>query len=179
MARQRAIAPTSWYSRFGNAAQIASAVVALVGFSAVVWQINVAWKKNTEDAYRAELADARKVYMSYSDATLKYPELTYPDYDALMRNHIEYVRYQNYVSHMLYAYDEMLNLAPVVDSVDEEEWVLAFEIDLEPHHRYICQLPDPRLIKTFRLAMQQRLNKARQNCGDTKPLVEMTQASAR
>ena len=110
---------------------------------------------------------------------MKYRELTDPEYDALMRNHTEYVRYQNFVSHMLYAYDEMLNLAPVVDSVSEDEWVLAFEIDLEPHHRYICQLPDPRLIKTFRPAMQARLEKARQNCGDTRPLIEMTQASAR
>src|SRR4029079_2826937 len=168
MAAPGTVTPAPWYSRVGNVAQVASAIVAFVGFSAVVWQINQTRNKNTEEAYRAELADARKVYMSYSDATLKYPELTNPDYDALMRDHTEYVRYQNFVSHMLYAYDEMLHLAPVVDSVDEEEWVLAFEIDLEPHHRYVCQLPDPRLIRTFRSAMQDRLNKARENCGDTK-----------
>ena len=64
MARPRTIAPATSYSRFGNAAQIASAVVALVGFSAVVWQINQTRNKNTEEAYRAELADARKVYMA-------------------------------------------------------------------------------------------------------------------
>src|SRR4029078_12625228 len=159
MARQRTIVPTPWYSRFGNVAQIASALVAVVGFSAVVWQINGASKKNTEEAYRAELADARKSYMSYSDATLKYPERTDPDYDALMRNHTEYRRYQNFVSHMLYACDEMLTLAPVVDSVSEDEWTLAFELDLGPHHRYICQLPDPRLIQTFRAPTPDRLNR--------------------
>ena len=85
MARQRTIAPGPWYSRFGNAAQIASAAVALIGFTAVVWQINETRNKNTEEASRGELADARKSYMSYSDATLKYPELTDPD-DALMRD---------------------------------------------------------------------------------------------
>jgi hypothetical protein len=179
MARQRTTAPAPWYSRFGNIAQMASALIAVIGFSAVVWQINEAHNKNTVEAYRAELADARKVYMSYSDATLKYPEFTDPDYGALMRNHVEYMRYQNFISHMLYAYDEMLTLAPVVDSVSEAEWELAFQIDIEPHHRYICQLPDPRLIKTFRPAMQDRLNKARENCGDTRPLVESTQASSR
>jgi hypothetical protein len=110
--------------------------------------------------------------MAYSDATLKYPELTDPDYDVLLRSHNEYVRYQNFVSHMIYAYDEMLNLAPLVDSVSEDEWSLAFDIDLEPHRRYICQMPDPRLIKTFRVVMQARLNKMRENCADTKPLVE-------
>ena len=168
----------AWYLRFGNFAQMASALIALIGFSAVVWQINQTSSKNTQEAYRAELADARKVYMAYSDDTLKYPELTDPDYDALMRNHTEYMRYQNFVSHMLYAYDEMLTLTPVVDSLSESEWELAFQIDIEPHHRYICQLPDPRLIRTFRTAMQERLNKAREHCGDTKPLVEMAQASA-
>jgi hypothetical protein len=164
--------PAPWYSRFGNAAQIASALIALIGFSAVVWQINETHRKNTQENYRAELADARKVYMAYGEATLKYPELTDPDYDALMRNHVEYMRYQNFVSHMIYAYDEMLNLAPLVDSVSETEWALAFDIDLAPHHRYICQMPDPRVIKTYRPAMQLRLEKLRQNCGDTKPLVE-------
>jgi hypothetical protein len=177
--RQQGSPPPAWYLRFGNLSQMASALVALVGFSAVVWQINQTSNKNTQEAYRAEVADARKVYMAYSDATLKYPELTDPDYDALMRNHTEYMRYQNFVSHMLYAYDEMLTLAPLVDSVDEDEWELAFQIDLEPHHRYICQLPDPRLVRTFHAAMQRRLNAARQNCGDTKPLVETTQTSAR
>ena len=168
-----------WYSQFGNLAQIASAVIALIGFSAVVWQINEAHNKNTQENYRAELADARRVYMAYSDATLKYSELTDPDYDALMRNHIAYVRYQNFVSHMLYAYDEMLNLAPLVDTVSEKEWLLAFQIDIEPHRRYLCHLPDPRLIKTFHAAMQTRLEVVRRDCQGMAPLVEMTQTSTR
>ena len=179
MARQRTIAPTPWYSRFGNAAQIASALVALVGFTAVVWQINEAKEKSLQESYRSDLADARKIYMSYSDAALQYPRLSEPDYDALMRDHFEYVRYQNFVSHMLYAYDEILHVAALVDSVSEDEWGLAFEIDIEPHHRFICQMPDLRVIKTYRAAMQARLAKAREHCEDTKPLTQMTQASAR
>jgi hypothetical protein len=175
--RQQGQPPLAWYLRLGNFSQIASALIAVIGFSAVIWQINDAHNKSAQENYRAELADARKVYMAYSDATLKYPELTDPNYDALMRNHVEYMRYQNFVSHMLYAYDEMLSLAPLVDSVSEEEWALAFQIDLEPHHRYVCQMPDLRLIKTFNAAMQARLNKAREHCGDTKPLIETVQAA--
>jgi hypothetical protein len=175
-ARPGVVQTPAWYLRLGNLSQMASALVALIGFSAVVWQINETRNKNTQENYRAELADARKVYMAYSDATLKYPELTDPDYDALLRSHNEYMRYQNFVSHMIYAYDEMLNLAPLVDSVSEDEWSLAFQIDLEPHRRYICQMPDPRLIKTFRVVMQERLNKMRENCADTKPLVETAPA---
>jgi hypothetical protein len=37
-------------------------------------------------------------------------------------------------------------------------------------------MPDPRLIKTFRVVMQERLNKMRENCADTKPLVETAPA---
>ena len=48
----------------------------------------------------------------------------------------------------------------------------AFTIDLEPHRRYICNLPDPRLIRTYRPAMQARLDKARQDCSGEQPLVE-------
>ncbi len=170
---RRNVAPQpAWYFRFGNISQIASALFALVGCSIVIMQIQENRSRTQQESYRAELADARRSYMAYTDSTLKYPELTDPDYDALMRNHNEYVRYQNFFLHMLYAYDEMLHLAPLVDSVSETEWLLAFELDLESHQRYVCQLPDPRIIKTYRPAMQARLEKARTRCAGTEPLVE-------
>jgi hypothetical protein len=172
-APRRNVAPQPpWYLRFGNIAQICAAVVGLVGFSIVIMQIQENRNRTQQESYRAELADARRSYMAYTDSTLKYPELTDPDYDALLRNHNDYVRYQNFFLHMLYAYDEMLHLAPLVNSVSETEWVLAFELDLEPHQRYVCRMPDPRIIKTYRPAMQARLEKARTRCAGTEPLIE-------
>ena len=40
---------------------------------------------------------------------------------------------------------------------------LAFELDLEPHQRYVCRMPDPRIIKTYPRD-QARLEKARTRC---------------
>ena len=46
----------------------------------------------------AKEASARQVYMSYSEATLKYPELSQPNYEKIKADPVEYVRYKNYVS---------------------------------------------------------------------------------
>ena len=56
----------------------------------------------------AKETSARQVYMSYSEATLKYPELSQPNLDKIKTDPVEYVRYKNYVSHMLFAFDEIL-----------------------------------------------------------------------
>jgi hypothetical protein len=166
-------APVPWYLRFGNYAQICSALFALVGFSAVVWQINEARERNTHEELRQQLVEARKAYMSYSEATLRYPGLSDPDYGALMRNHAEYVRYQNYFSHMLYAYDEVIGMLRTMGERQvEREWALALQIDLEPHRRFICHLPDPRLIETFRPFMRDYIASVRKDCQAFEPLIE-------
>ena len=43
----------------------------------------------------AKEASARQVYMSYSEATLKYPELSQPNYEKIKADPVEYVRYKN------------------------------------------------------------------------------------
>jgi hypothetical protein len=167
--------PHPRHARFGNWAQIASAVIALCGFTIVILQLYDARRKATEESSRAELADARKLYMTFSDATLKYPYLSEPDYEMLMHNHNGYIRYKNFVSHMLYAYDDILNaIGAYKDSEDEAEWVVSFEVDIEAHQRYLCQITDPRFFKMYRLAMQNRLAEAnKKNCKDMQPLVEV------
>jgi hypothetical protein len=169
-----------WYSKLGNAAQIASALVGLCGFTIVILQINDARLKTAMEAARAELADARKLYLSYSDATLKYPHLTEPDYDMLMHNRNEYIRYKNFVSHMLYAYDEILNAAKSTDAEDEAEWAASFELEFAPHQRYLCQINDPRFFQMHRAEMQERLKKLKaENCKDAKPLIEVQEPAAK
>jgi hypothetical protein len=161
-----------WYSYYGNCAQIASALFAAIGFSVVAWQIGESRHKASEEAYRTELSEGRKLYVSYSEAALKYPQLAMPDYDELLRNKVEYERYQNFVSHMLYAYDEMLY---VTDRGGEheakDEWQVGFEVEIEPHQRYLCQISDPRFFKMFRPGMQARLKQRNDKlCKDEKPL---------
>ena len=71
-APRRSVAPRPpWYARFGNYAQIASAIFALVGFSIVILQIQENRNKTRQESYRAELADARRSYMAYTDSTLR------------------------------------------------------------------------------------------------------------
>jgi hypothetical protein len=165
--------PGPWYLRFGNVSQIASAVVALIGFSAVVWQINIARDRYAHEELRSQLYEARRVYMSYSETTLTYPQFTEPSYDALMRNHAEYLRYQNFFSHMLYAYDEVIGaLRAMGDQQAEREWALALQLDLEPHQRFICHMPDPRLVETFRPFMRDYIASVRKDCQSFQPLVE-------
>jgi len=41
----------------------------------------------------AKAASARQVYMSYSEATLKHPELSQPNLDKIKADPVEYVRY--------------------------------------------------------------------------------------
>ena len=168
-----AVPAPPWYLRFGNISQICSALFALIGFSAVVFQIQAAQVRYSKEELRAQLIEARRVYMSYSESTLAYPQFSDPDYSALLRNHNDYLRYQNYLSHMLYAYDEVIGVLRAIGDQDvEREWALALQLDLEPHQRFICYMPDPRLIQTFRPFMQDYVNAIRKNCQSFEPLVE-------
>ena len=87
---------------------------------------------------------------------------------------LEYKRYKNFVGHMIWAYDEILNaIAEYDDAEDEEEWLVAFELDIETHQRYLCSIDDPRYFKMFRRKMQERIaDRNATACKDMKPLIE-------
>jgi len=169
-----------FHAKAGNWAQIASAlfafvsmIVAIVGFTIVIRQMEDSRKKTADEAYRAELADARKIYVSYSEASLRYPQLTAPDFEILMHNHNEYLRYQSFVSHMVYAYDDILNVvAHSKESGAKDEWLLAFRADVAPHRRYLCHPADADFVQMYRPTMQALLKEAAGDCAQIKPLVE-------
>lgn len=81
---------SNWHPQWGNVAQIVSAVAALCAVE-VIFQLSFI-RGNAKEA------SARQVYMSYSEATLKYPELSQPNYEKIKADPVEYVRYKNYVS---------------------------------------------------------------------------------
>jgi hypothetical protein len=169
--------PTHWYSRYGNLAQIASAVIALIGFAVVIFQLNDNRKKSDAEAYRAELADARRNYATYSDAILRYPHLSDPDYAMLMRNHNEYLRYQAFVTHTIYAYDDILNVVRGGgDNEGLKEWLLAFQMDIRLHRRYLCHPTDKRFTEMYRPFMQKLLKDAAGDCKDVPDLTEALNA---
>jgi hypothetical protein len=91
----------------------------------------------------AKEASARQVYMSYSDATLKYPELSQPNLEKIKSDPVEYVRYKTFVGQMLFAYDEILSV------YDTAEWRKSFNDEFRYHHRFICEDTSPALDELY------------------------------
>ena len=81
---------SNWHLQWRNVAQTVSAVAALCAVVGVIFQLSFI-RGNAKEA------SARQVYMSYSEATLKYPELSQPNYEKIKADPVEYVRYKNYV----------------------------------------------------------------------------------
>jgi len=121
-----------------NFAQIASALVAIIALIGIYVQVSLT-------RTNALKANARQVYVNYSAAALKYPQLARPNYQKLKeaRDQTELVRYQIYVGHMLSAFDEILALD------DEPEWLASFRYDIQDHLTYLCELNDLTFFATF------------------------------
>jgi hypothetical protein len=141
----------SFASRHGNSAQIASAVVAAVALVFVAYQV---WSIRTT----ARIATARQVYMSYSESLLRYPNLAEPDLPKLRTDPEEWVRYKNFVAHMLFAYDEILGV------YDEPEWRSSFAEEVRLHLPYICNDMPVALDATYFPKMRELLKAERAKC---------------
>lgn len=155
----------------GNLAQIASALAAIIGFAVVTVQLDDNRQKATAESLRAELADARRLYSSYSSAALQYPKLTRPDYEELVRDRYEFERYETFVAHMLYAYDDILNV--VAKARDQEalsEWKATLKFDVRLHRRYLCQEYHGELWAQYRPALKRYVLEAEGDCKEQKPL---------
>jgi hypothetical protein len=147
----------TWPQYLGNASQIASAVVATVGVCLITAQLGQL-RRNSEAIKEAEQrAAARQVYMSYSEASIKYPEFAKPDYSKIVLP-LEQERYRFFVAHMLFAYDEMLKV------FDDPEWRASFEYDLQLHMSYICQLEDTAYFDQYYEKMRGLLKQTRAKC---------------
>ncbi len=71
-----AAAKYQWWQIWGNTAQISSAIIALLGFCAVLLQLNEIRSNN-------RAASARQVYLAYMDLEFRNPQLAVPDYDKI------------------------------------------------------------------------------------------------
>src|ERR1700687_4155832 len=92
--RSRAMSQPSifWWQKYGTLAQMAQAAVALLGFVAILFQIN-------EIPSIKRSASARQVFLGYTDLAFKNPKFSHPDYDAIkVGNRDEQVQYENFVS---------------------------------------------------------------------------------
>jgi hypothetical protein len=145
-----------------NTAQIISAVVAVAALAGIYVQVHLA-------RVNALRASARQVYLSYSQATLQYPQLARPNYAQLKSKSdpTDLVRYQIYVANMLTAYDEIFQI------IDDKEWVASFAYDIEDHLPYLCELSDPKYFASFYRKTQNLIDKQkRAHCADLGPIVQ-------
>jgi len=141
-----------------NVAQIVSAVISCLGFAlsigvfaTVIYQV-ILIKNNAQNAA------ARQVYMSYSEAGLKYPEFVEPDLAKLKGDPEKYVQYKSYIYHMLFAYDE------IFAAYDDPEWHKSFEADVKYQMEYICNDMNRTDDETYFPKMRMILKQTREKC---------------
>src|ERR1700689_3172254 len=120
---------TFWWQKFGTLAQMAQASVALLGFVAILFQINEIRTNN-------RAASARQAFLGYTDLAFKNPKFSAPDYDAIRAGgRDERVQYESFVSYFLYACEEATAAftgRPVSHASCED--------DFRPHLPPLCEM---------------------------------------
>src|SRR6202022_2627174 len=128
--RSRAMSQPSifWWQKYGTLAQMAQAAVALLGFVAILFQINEIRSNN-------RAASARQAFLGYTDLAFKNPKFSQPDYDTIkVSGRDEQVQYESFVSFFLYAGEEA-----TAAFADRREWLASCDYDLKPHLPFLCE----------------------------------------
>jgi hypothetical protein len=135
-----------WWQKYGTLAQMAQAAVALLGFVAILFQINEIRSNNRGTS-------ARQVFLGYTDLAFKNPKFSQPDYDAIKAgNRDQRVQYESFVSYLLYACEEA-----TAAFTDKREWQASCEYDLKPHLPFLCEKykAEPAYLETYSADTQQ------------------------
>ena len=119
---------TLWWQKYGTLAQMAQATVALLGFVAILFQINEIRSNN-------RAVSARQAFLAYTDLAFRNPKFSAPDYDAIKTGGRDLlVQYESFVSYFLYACEEAFNAF-----ADRREWLASCNYDLKPHLPFLCE----------------------------------------
>ncbi len=149
-----------WWQKYGTLAQMAQATVALLGFVAILFQINEIRSNN-------RAASARQVFLGYTDLAFKNPKFSAPDYEAIKAgSHEQQVQYESFVSYFLYACEEAIAAFP-----DKREWQASCEYDLKPHLAFLCEKynAEPAYFATYSTDTQQWLKASMKTAGVAPP----------
>ena len=131
---------TYWWQSYGTLAQMAQASVALLGFVAILFQINVLASNNRETG-------ARQVFLGYTDLAFKNPQFAHPDYDSIKAGGSDRkAQYESFVSYFLYACEEA-----VAAFAGKREWQASCTYDLKPHLPFLCDknVAEPDYLATY------------------------------
>jgi hypothetical protein len=151
---------TSWWQKYGTLAQMAQAAVALLGFVAILFQINEIRSNN-------RAASARQAFLGYTDLAFKNPKFSQPDYDAIRTgSRDDRVQYESFVSYFLYACEEALSAF-----ADRREWLASCDYDLRPHLPFLCEknAMQPAYLDTYGADTQRWIKASLQSTGVTPP----------
>src|SRR5262245_31610380 len=91
------------WQKYGNSAQIASAVVSLLALGAIYLQVQANFKMSRENS-------ARDIYRGYLQMAVQHPRLAYPESAAAVAAmpRDEKARYGWFVSYLLYTCEQIL-----------------------------------------------------------------------
>jgi hypothetical protein len=135
-----------WWQKYGTLAQMAQASVALLGFVAILFQINEIRTGN-------RAASARQAFLGYIDLAFKNPKFSAPDYDAIKTGGRDVqIQYESFVSYFLYACEEV-----TAAFTDRREWLASCDYDLKPHLPFLCEKnrAEPAFLATYSTVTQE------------------------
>jgi hypothetical protein len=151
---------TFWWQKYGTLAQMAQAAVALLGFVAILFQIN-------EIRFNNRATSARQAFLGYTDLAFKNPKFSSPDYEAIKAGgHDQQVQYESFVSYFLYACEEA-----TAAFADRREWLASCDYDLKPHLPLLCEKnkAEPAYLATYSTDTQQWVKTSMKTAGVTPP----------
>jgi hypothetical protein len=149
-----------WWQRFGTLAQMAQAAVALLGFVAILFQINEI-RSNNRSTF------ARQAFLGYTDLAFKNPTFSAPDFEAIKAAGREVkVQYESFVSYFLYACEEAMTAF-----ADKREWQASCDYDLKPHLPFLCEKSqaEPAYLATYGTDTQQWVKTSMKTASVTPP----------
>jgi hypothetical protein len=149
--------PAFW-QRFGNVAQIVSAVIAVGALGAIYWQVQFNFKLSRE-------ANIHEIYRAYLQMAVQYPRLAYPEGENPFAgmNRDERARYGWFVSYLLYTCEQILGSFP-----NDPEWQRTCEEQTRYHASYLCSTVIKDEVKNYDQPLQMLIQKIAATAPDCK-----------
>jgi hypothetical protein len=149
-----------WWQKYGTLAQMAQASVALLGFVAILFQIN---EIRSRQSRRQRPAGVFGLYRS----GVQESEILVPDYDTIKAGSRDVqVQYESFVSYFLYACEEA-----TAAFANKAEWQASCDYDLKPHLPFLCEknAADPAYLATYSTDTQQWVKASMKTASVTPP----------
>jgi hypothetical protein len=152
--------PATFWQKYGTLAQMAQASVALLGFVAVLVQINAIGANN-------RAVSARQIYLGYTELAFRNPNFAVPDYERIKAGPREdQIRYESFVSYLLYACEEAL-----AAFTHKQEWQTSCDYEVRNHLPFLCEKgkDEPVYLTTYATTTQQWIKASMQRNGVALP----------